>query len=503
MKIESYRRGFAYSSALSVLDQLLAFLPNALIAFLYGARAETDLYFFCLAAIAVITTFAGNLNSSVLIPESMRIETERGSAAAHRYLFAFLYAYAAIGLLLGWAAWLHPVAVFGVISRFTGDLLDTQVTLLRLAACVLPMQLCANLMNDILYSRKYFTMPMLASCGNRVLVILGTLLLHRELGVASLMAGWTAAFALQLVILNRMLARGLGWRTWIRPSSPDASTWRRLRLACGGGLLSALSGYVAAYLMSGLQAGAFTAIHLAMRLLALPTNMITTQASSIIGIRFNELSATRDQARLAEFFVQASRALFGVLSLLGVCFVVLSEYVVALLFQRGGFDVNAAADVSAATAILAIALPFVGLNTLAARLFMAEQRLGFALAYQACTTAVYVGAIAWSIHRYGPAGYVWTYTLFYAVNAFMLFPLLRLCFPWLRYGRVLGSLPRLLLIALLAGAAGHAALSLAQGWTALAALIVGCGVIGAAYAALSLPLGLARDLRALLPNKTA
>lgn len=72
-RAEGYKKGIVYSILFSAVAKLTAFLNIALIAYIFGTNGQSDVYFFILNAIQLISFLISVMESTVIISESMRL----------------------------------------------------------------------------------------------------------------------------------------------------------------------------------------------------------------------------------------------------------------------------------------------------------------------------------------------------------------------------------------------------------------------------------------------
>src|SRR5882672_2029794 len=125
LKIESYKIGILLSTFFNIVNKGLVFFSNLVIAYYFGAKTETDVYFFTYNSIALAATFFTSLNSSILVPESMRIREKEGKENAFDFINMFVLFYSVITILLTLICFLYPFQTFHVISNFDSKALLT------------------------------------------------------------------------------------------------------------------------------------------------------------------------------------------------------------------------------------------------------------------------------------------------------------------------------------------------------------------------------------------
>src|SRR6187402_2912759 len=119
IRSESYKRGTALSVLFNIISKGILFLLTIIIARYFGSNIKTDIYFFVFTSMLLFSGFINNIDTAVLIPESMRLRRQLGDAASMGFLNCFLLIYLAIGILFTVGMYFFGTVVFGLISKFS------------------------------------------------------------------------------------------------------------------------------------------------------------------------------------------------------------------------------------------------------------------------------------------------------------------------------------------------------------------------------------------------
>jgi putative peptidoglycan lipid II flippase len=479
-RMESFRRGAAYSSALNAAAQGLAFLTSLVFAYLFGTQGKTDVYYYCLGVLMILAGFTTHVSSAVLIPEAMHRAAREGAGAGMDFINFFLYVFLALGLALVLVMWLQPIRIFLSLSRFDPDLLKTHRLLVAGCIPLLLFTILSQYLSDVLTAYRLFTLPMLMNVLNRLVVLAALVGLHRRLDILSLVVGGWLGGALQVGLMLWLLRRTLGWRFRPRRIRLTGVVGRNMIYAQSGCVASTLSAYLPLFLLSGFAAGILTALSYGQRLAMIPALMLTTQISSVVAIRLNEACARGDWAGADRAFGRSIRyLLLATVPLSGFCFLYAREITEAL-YLRGAFDAEAAGRTALFFRVFVLNLPLLAANTIVARLFMATQKIRQAFGYQIAINLVQIALLLAGIRLWGAVGYPIAVAATGLLNLLLLWPLMKWMFPFVRYAEVLRYGARW--GALTAGVVVLAGLIRAAGspdstWLALAAGALGYGVL--------------------------
>lgn len=436
LKPTSYPKALVYSISLNAFAKGLVFLVNLLIAFYFGATAGTDVYFFCYTAIFLFINLTSNMNSSVIIPEAMMREGRNGRASfegfLNRYSLSLLSLLAVIALIV----YSDPIFIFSKISQFSITTLEENRLLIILSVPALICQCISFYLNDVLTSRRYFTLPMLISAINGLVVILFVVLGHDRFGIPSIMWGNILGFSLGIGIQLFILLKLVHWKFILTGETFGKQVWRNLTFTNMGYLATIASAFLPMYLLSDYAGGYITTLSLGLRIAEVPNTMIATQLASVVGIRFSESYARGQLSNINEIFLKSGRLLCFLLIPVSVLVYTFSNEIAYLFFGYGGFDEVSRSHISQFLEILIIACPFIGINVLVARLLMATQKIRVSFYYQIAFNVALALLTIVLIRTFGPVGYTYAYVALYAINFVVLAIFLRQITEFIQYGKL-------------------------------------------------------------------
>jgi len=437
---QSYRKGIVLSVGLGFLAKAAAFLLNPAIAYYFGARGDTDIFFFCMSTVLLASAFLTSLNGSVVIPHAMHLSASEGDARSMSFTNAFFYFYLLAGSVITILVVLAPAEVLGAISNFPRNDLQQHITLIRVLALVFLLTIASSAMCDILFSRKFFAVPMISGLLTSLLGLAFLLLFHDALGTLSIAIGMLVAYLLQTVFLAIVMCRSIGWRFDLcslqigRRVSLD-STYAYL-----GNIASAAAGYVPLLLLGGFDPGTLTALMYAQSITNIPGAIVTSQYSSVAGIRLNEECAKGDWAGVNRVFLMSTNFLVFLLVPVACLMWLFSGEAVAVLFQHGKLTPETADLSTRFLKYLSLIVPMAAANTLVARLFMAGRRVAMSFWYQIAMNLLLILMIVVFVGQAGPTGYPVALVVSYGSSILFLYWLLKYAFPTIVYSSILRHL---------------------------------------------------------------
>lgn len=476
LKVESYRKGIVLSTVFNILNKGLVFCNSLIIAFYFGAQLKMDIYFYAYNTLVILAAFITSLNSSVLIPESMRLRAQESGRRAMFFLNFFLYAYALITLLVCLLFFINPVSAFHALSDFPRGALQQQARILYLSAPLIFLMPVINLLTDIMTSYKFFSIPMIAGIINGIFSIIFIVLFHGLLDVSSLLVGLLLSYTLNFVLLVTLMKKKLNWNFRFHRLKIEKRIWKNIAFAQAGNITSSLSAYAPLYLLSGFGNGIITSLNFAQQISSLPTTLITNQFSAVAGIKFNESYAGKDFGKLNNTFLSTADFLMFILFPVAGIFFLFPSQIVSVLLEHGAFGKRGVAYTSLFLQYLGLLLPMLVINTLFARLFMASHKIVQSFWYQVCFNIVLIASLYITIHRYGFAAYPATLVFVHVLNILGCYFLEKKYFGIIRYGQVLKKMLLLLLMNLTVGAGIYFFIFYSHIRSGFVSLVVGAGL---------------------------
>jgi peptidoglycan biosynthesis protein MviN/MurJ (putative lipid II flippase) len=440
LRNESFRLGIAHSSVLNLIAKGLTFGVNVLIAYLYGTEDKANVFFYCFTTTVLLAQFVRGVNAAVLIPESIRLAEQESPKAAMGFVNVFLYLLLAICGCTAAAMLFDPVRVFSAISKFEWDTLESQRALLLASIPLFLLMSIAFFLTDVLVSHRFFTLPMLLSACNSIIVIVTVLCCHRFLDISSVLLGLLGGFTIQCGLLVLLMKHMLGWRFRLLNFRIQGKVWRDLAFSQLGNATTTFASYVPILVLSGYGNGLIAALSYARRVAELPTNL-TAPFFSAAGIKLAQLYSRQQWQELNRIFQSGIRFLIFVLMPASALLFVFHHEVVSILFRRGNFDEASVVFSASLLRYLGLLVPLIAMNTMIARVFMAGRKIAISVWVQVLFNAAMAGAVVLALHRFGYMGYPYARVIVFVIHIVLVcFFLLRIFFPMLRYHAALGYL---------------------------------------------------------------
>lgn len=446
LRFQSYRQGALYSTILNVISRGLGFVVHLVIAYHFGTGEAVGVYFYCLSAVFTVGLFLGMVNASVLIPESMRIAEQYGEMQSQAFLNVFLLGYTGMGLALMMILQLYPVDLLLLLSRFNRALLEAHAGIVMHTTMLLPFVMLSTFLMEILNSRRFFTVGMLANLISGLCVLIFIGLFRETLGVRGIAIGMLVGYLLQVIGALLMMMKLLDWR--FRPSwqHHGSQVWKDILFAQTGNICTVFVSYLPFFLLSNFSSVMIAALSFGMALSAMPTTLLTDQISTVVGIKLNTLLSRDQHDEVDQAFRRACHFLLFLLVPVSLFCALHAEILVSLIYGRGAFDAESVRTSADFFRLLVLIPPFIAVNTMVSRLFMGARMVRQGVWYQILINGLMAVSIFMAVHFAGPYGYPVGLLVTYVLNLFFGYVLVKYYFPEVSYLGVVGYFVKMLVV---------------------------------------------------------
>jgi len=358
-----------------VASRLLGFARDAVTAALFGRTGATDAFF---AAQTVSQTLydlvVGTTQTAALIPTfSQHADAEDRSELWHIASVVITFGVLLLSCLAGLLVIFAP-AVMSVTVHFS-QTADQQLAE-QLARIVMPSFLflgLSGILSSLLYSMRTFLYSAFCVAAFNGAIVVSAVLLHHQLGVASLATGMVAGTLLMCLIQLPPLFRArMRFRLSLDLNHPEVRHIGKLCLPVAVGMIATIIGIVVdRNLASRTGAGNISAMQYATRIVQLPLGLISTALGVAI---LPTLSRHALEEGLGQYKAVLSRGLKFVLALIlpmTVAVVVLNNQILALVYQHGQYTAADRQVTALALYLYAPQLPFAAIDYLLISAFYA------------------------------------------------------------------------------------------------------------------------------------
>jgi putative peptidoglycan lipid II flippase len=368
-------RTASFLATLSLLSKPVNFLRDVVVAALFGTTAAKDAFLVAWAIPDLISGLVTEGLSGVLVPIFSEFVSKGDEARAWRIAssianaIVLLLALAGVGVLV-----FAPALVSALAPAFPPASHDLAVRLTRLLAISMVFLGLQGLITSVLNAHQRFVAPGLAPLTFNIAVCVVVLATAGRLGIDSLALAFVAGVICSILIqLPRLPWERLRYTPTIDVHDEGTRRFGRLvgPLMLGTLILSS-AGVINRIFASFLPEGSLAALDFALRTTG-PAYVIAPALATVL------LPTLARQASLGQWDDFRARLTLGVRMHLLVAipasagFIILSEPIIRLLFQRGAFDERSTAMTAAALAWYSLGLTVYGLYYLLINTFYALQ----------------------------------------------------------------------------------------------------------------------------------
>jgi len=392
----------------TLLARVVGYLRDAYVAWAFGAGPVTDAY---VAAFTLpdflLYLLAGGAISVAFIPLYTRYVAENKPDEANRLysivistlVVAFIVAVIVGEMFAGaFVAWWFP--------GFTAEQVALCTWLTRLLLPQPVFFMIGGVASAVQQSQRQFLLPAVAPIVYTIFIILGGVLLSRQMGIAALAVGATTGAFAGPFLLNALGARqaGVRFRFAIDTAHPGFRQWLRMSipLMIGVSVVAADDWILRSFASGG--GGDITRLNYAKRLLFVPIGVLG-QAAGVASLPF--FARLWSEKKLDEFGRLVNRSV----TKLGSACILATAWMVAvalpltdLAFRRGRFTQEDTQATAMLVSVFAFALFFWAVQGLYARAFFAAGNMVTPMAAGTLVTLISIPVYWWLSLRMGALG---------------------------------------------------------------------------------------------------
>lgn len=396
----SYKQGAALSIGSTFIWKMLSFVNSILIAFYFGTRANCDVYFYILFIVGLAALFFTSLNSNVIIPQAIYLKKEN-EKTAQNFLNFVLLLYITILLLILLAGMLFPVGIFSIISKFSIDILSQDILILRLAFLYTCTYILCYFILDIMYIYHIFSINFLFPL-NALLPMLIMLLLHKTLGIKTMLIGFIISYFIQIITCLFIMKKKLNWSFTHIKTTLESRLKNNIITNQMLVVIDSIVSLLPFYLMSSFTGGIISALSYAKQLTDSPSEILTLKITQVFHIQLNENASAKDFDALNENYLKVNYLLLFIMIPLAIFTCYFAPDIVNLFFKRGEFNEESAQNVVKFLRPLMIWLITGMLAPFAASLIASTRKIKESFKYMLFKNIIIFAVMYFSIYHFGP-----------------------------------------------------------------------------------------------------
>jgi putative peptidoglycan lipid II flippase len=353
----------------------IAVVKELVVAWKFGTGDALDAFLIALLIPAfIVNVVAGSFNAA-LIPTYIRVREQEGQNAAQKLFSGVtIWSLALLGIATILMMVTAPLYIPLIASGFSSEKLNLTFNLLYTISPFVLLSGIIAIWSAVLNAGERFILASLSPILTP-LISIGVLLAFSSLGSFALAAGLVGGAVLEIFLLGVALHQQ---HISLRPKWYGFDP--HLRQVTGqfipmlaGSFMMCSAGLVDQSMAAMLSPGSVAALNYGNRVIALPITLATTALSAAVIPYFSKMVAHQDWKSIRHTLQRYLKIIFIVTVPLALVFIVLSEQIVTLLFQRGSFTANDTHVVANIQFYFAFQIPFYVANILVVRLISAMQ----------------------------------------------------------------------------------------------------------------------------------
>lgn len=369
--------GAAVTVALfTVLVKLVATGKELLVAQRFGTADELDAFLIALLVPSfIINVIAGSFKAA-LIPTYIQVREQEGKQAAQR-LFSGITIWG-LGLLVITTILMlvaSPLYLPVIANGFDSQKLDLTFHLQYAIAPFIFLSGINIIWSAVLNAGEHFALAAFSPILTPGITII-LLLAFESWRTFTLAAGLVCGSAIEIVILGialkrqkiSLLPKWYGFNHQLR------QVVSRFLPSVAGSLLMCTTGVVDQAMAAMFPAGSVAALSYGNRVIALPVTIATTALNAVVVPYFSKMVVHQDWKNIHHTLQYYLQRIFIVTVPLTGIFIVFSEFIVRILFQRGSFTASDTQLVAQIQSCFALQIPFYVGGRLGVHLILSMQR---------------------------------------------------------------------------------------------------------------------------------
>ncbi|MAF80521.1 murein biosynthesis integral membrane protein MurJ [bacterium] len=379
-----------------------------LVAFHFGASAETDAYFMAQSTSDLLTKLLlGGSIASVFIPLFVERLAQGKREVAWQLGLNVIHIAGAVFVVALLLLWFLAEPFIGFIAPgFDEGTTALTVSLLRVLLPSFLLLFLVDLVTSMLHALKHFLAPALLRIVAPLVAALSIIVLVSQLGIYSLAVGVVIGAAIQLLLVGATLLRlGFSYRFVFAPGNAD---FRQLLYLVYPFIFSVLmtqaAGIVYRILVSDLSAGSLSALKFSEKIYQLLVIMFLNAVTTVIYPLLAEKAGKRDYRGMQETVAGAIRLIMVVTIPLLIGVALLRQPLIRLIFERGSFTPADTAATAIALLFMVVGLTVNGISSVLGHAVLALKKTRAAVAVSIASQAVAIGLFVILVPIMGHAG---------------------------------------------------------------------------------------------------
>lgn len=338
----------------NIASRVIGLGRMSVIAYFFGRSPDLDAYTAALTIpITIYDLLINGAISAALVPIFSEYAEGEERTFWHIVSSVITIALLTLALLVALMIWQAPLVVNLLVQTTRPDLYPKTVLLVRMMLPAVLFMGLSGLITAVLYARRTFLLPAFAVATFNAGIILGAVVFHNQLHVASLAVGMLIG-ALGQVLLQLPGLRGMRYRPALSWNHPAVRRILKLYAPVAMGISFSIVGTILdRWLASGFEQ-ALATMQYATTLIQFPLGLVAAAISMAVLPTLSRQDATADEESFRRTLGMGVKVVLLLVLPATLGLAALTRPIITLIFERGAF---AAQDTNVTVAALLFYLP--------------------------------------------------------------------------------------------------------------------------------------------------
>jgi putative peptidoglycan lipid II flippase len=353
----------------------VAVVKELVVAWKFGTGDALDAFLIALLIPSFIVNVVAGSFPAALIPTYIRIREQEDQKVAQKLISGItVWSLTLLGITTILMIVAAPLYLPLIAKGFSSEKLNLTFKLLYTMVPIVLLSGIITIWSSVLNAGEKFFLAALSPASTSVITI-GFILTFSSLGSFALVAGLVGGAVLEILLLGVALhSQGISlFPKWYGFDPHLRQVAGQYIPMIAGSFLMCSTALVDQSMAAMLSPGSVAALNYGNRVIALPITLATTALSAAVIPYFSKMVAHQDWKTIHHTLRHYLKIIFIVTVPLALLFIIFSEEIVKLLFQRGSFTVNDTHLVASIQFYFAFQIPFYVANILVVRLISAMQ----------------------------------------------------------------------------------------------------------------------------------
>jgi putative peptidoglycan lipid II flippase len=391
--------------AISAAGSILTYLSFMLVAYMFGATAQTDVFVFASGFVVVVAALITTVFSAVFLPLYIKLLHQDDGARARNFANSFLFYLIVICVAGAGVVLFFPAQLFVLVSKFNLDVLVANQRILQYFSVVFALTVINEYLRVLLQAKEAFVPAAQSIVLQPAVNVLGVWGLASVLGYESLAISAAASRIVQLLfLLWRMNALGLMVKPVAGVNRDMSEFFRVVKPFWFASIISMLSVFFFDYVASGLPAGQLTALAFAQKIYTLPISLLALPVIEVLNTRLSTLAAHDEMDALEALYGAAVKLAMVTMFPLSLLMAFNAAEITAVLLGRGAYSAESLAITAHALRLFALAIPCIVIFSINGRVSLALHKTKMPSLFGSLGHLIMMGAVFSAVALLGYIG---------------------------------------------------------------------------------------------------